>query len=72
MAGLPTRGDMLGLLLCGRRMLALLKTPPEPVACADLALAALAINSEIIPLLVISQALDLALHTTHYVVESCT
>lgn len=39
------------LALIGLRADALRKTPPDPVACADFALAALAMSSEIMPLL---------------------
>lgn len=53
-AGLPVLGVMPGLPLCGRRILDRLKTPPEPADCADFALAALAMSSEIIPLLWVS------------------
>ena len=52
MAGLPTRGvPPAGLALLGLRADDRLNTPPETF-CALLALAALAINSDIMPLLV--------------------
>jgi hypothetical protein len=51
-AGLPILGVTVPLVLCGLCLPdALLNTPPEPVCCADLAFAALAMSSEIIPLL---------------------
>jgi hypothetical protein len=55
MAGLPILGDIPGLPLVGRRILDRLNTPPDPTACALFALAALAINSDIIPLLRVSR-----------------
>ena len=55
MAGDPTLGvcaplpDLTGTF-CDDR----LNTPPDPVCCADFAFAALEINSDIMPLLVVS------------------
>jgi len=59
MAGLPTLpGVVVPLVLPGLRPDARLKTPLDPVAWADFALAALAIISEIMPLLRVSGGYD--------------
>lgn len=72
-AGLPILGVTFPLVLCGLCLPdALLNTPPEPVCCADFAFAALAMSSEIIPLLRVCQPgrSDGSQVWTHYVCES--
>ncbi len=61
------------LALCGLCLTdARRNTPPDPAVCADLAFAALVINSDIIPLLFLSASPGLDIKSwTHYVSESC-